>query len=335
MKKLLLFLLFSSLLFSYTFNSILTGATLTTDVSVTNSLTVSASANKVVSGNPNNLQSGDIVCEGNVNIYSKIDGSWANSQFVGYSLYYLDKPFYNWNERIPHNTVWLTKNNLNSVIQNMDNYDQYESDLPGEAWVFNLLGGSLVAGFEEPFNYKQSLLDASFSHTNKKGYANVFCGGTYLVKKGATTLATRELTQAYSGFSTSTSLLEGTHTISNQFQVSDSKCFAAMRLPLSSPFDTILLYRRNPMTINSNSQSVTLTVVGTPTFDFSNQGLYSVFPDINSPPPFCYGPDQTSRILKAVITNEGELEGEVTNVVSNTPGFIVSKITDDWVFADG
>jgi hypothetical protein len=164
-----------------------------TDMRFITNFGLSVVSGTVVSGNPNNLQSGDTVCTGVVvKVTPTADANWATSSVDIYSMYPSCSPTYC---PIPPDAGGATTNNpikwLAPAAYN--SYDSY-----GDSNNFYLNWGDQIAktAYNDlgPFyNEPGSFNNGSGVYTNKEGGASVLCKGSVEVKDDATTKGSTQM----------------------------------------------------------------------------------------------------------------------------------------------
>lgn len=226
----------------------------------------------------------------------------------------------------------------NSVNTNRPVYWFSNSDY-GNAWPGTAQGAinAYLSGhfYNQKINtYLYTSIFDEQNFNNKRGGVNLFCKGYYRIYVDGALASNQQITSLND---IDVDLDPGMHTISGRLHNVD--CFGAVEKHPTNDGNYWITYMEGN-SLNVGQQQVSFSniqVLSSGDFDFDYlPGSLSVISFIDPPesPPFCYGPAMTSRVVSVIIENEGDIDGEITNVVGNTPGFVVTPVFDDFVFVD-
>jgi hypothetical protein len=230
-----------------------------TNMQFTTDFTLSASTSgDVVSGNPSNLQTGDIICSGaTLNVNPTVNAKWAVSSvdidslfpdcFTGGCPVMIDYSTVNTNQNI----AWISTAQYNDHNNFGDGNPFSQSTTR-----YNDLG---------TFHYQPATYyNATSTYNNKRAEANVFCKGTYQVRDGASVVSGGSSAMPSIPSPSFTVSSSGSHSISTRLQ--DVECIAvAAKNPLqetSSLWFYLYYFTENQPSIAASiaTDTITLTV---------------------------------------------------------------------------
>jgi hypothetical protein len=230
-----------------------------TNMQFTTDFTLSASTSgDVVSGNPSNLQTGDIICSGaTLNVNPTVNAKWAVSSldidslfpdcFTGGCPVMIDYSTTNTNQNIK----WVSNSQ----------YNDHNTFGDGNPFSQSTSRYNDLATFHyQPATY----YNASGTYSNKRAEANVFCKGTFEVRDGSSVVSGGSSAMPSVPTPSFTVSTSGSHAISTRLQ--DVECIAAAaKNPLqetSSLWFYLYYYTENQPSIPASiaTDTITLTV---------------------------------------------------------------------------
>ncbi|GEM_PF-5214252 len=316
--------LFLSLFHAHTFYHYSTNYKITTGLDFSNDFTIAASEEDgVLKGDPSNLQDGDIICPMEVEITPEFSGEWGDS-FTAYSSYLKDVPLpENYNKVKSYSVKFLTKGDFDDVLDankedNDDTFDEFIDPSPVMSY--------LSSWHTQPVFFKPTG-SGSFLTEQKKGSANIYCGGQYSVD--ATNFNTKSVDLASSDSVMLNLQSTGTYTIVGSFD--GAKCFGAIKVtdPLYGT-DYMFLYTKDS-SLKQKSYSIPVTELSIeinviqPTIDLNLVPGSLKDIDGNSPPFEFPGIVEVTMS----VTNDGDLPVKFNGENTITSGFLVPDINSD------
>ncbi|VVC04604.1 Uncharacterised protein [Candidatus Bilamarchaeum dharawalense] len=235
MKNFFILLLLISVIYSYSTNAHFVqpsfGYSTDTDLQLTTDFTASLASGEILEGNPNDLQTGDIVCAGaRIKITPQTNAKWAVSDFDStLDFPYCDPGYDPWCPSMTgeslstnKNIHWLTSSRFNWYVNEFDTApnDYLLANEPPSSDVTDIYE-ELSPFSNEPVTY---IVWGEDPQNNKEAGAGVYCKGTLSLDAAGTTNTQSPTSTA--------SLTSGTLNTPGDYnletQLEDVDCFAAV-----------------------------------------------------------------------------------------------------------